>query len=465
MRAVAERGRYNKDGRMPEGATRFRAGRAPRALAAGVGAAVTFFATPSFAQEAAGPTAAELKLIADTVWLLVTGVLVFFMNTGFAMLEAGLCRAKNAVNILSKNVIVFAMASIAFWSLGWGFMYGAGNSVLGLEDFFLSIPGEPGKVPKEAMFFFQLVFAGTAATIVSGAVAERIKYRAFFVFSFLLVAFIYPVTGHWAWGGGWLAGLGFKDFAGSTVVHSVGGWAALTGAVILGPRLGKYTKNGLKPIPGHNQSMATLGMFILWFGWFGFNPGSQLAADAGPIAHITVTTNMAAAAGILGATLATYLALGKPDLSMTLNGALAGLVAITAGCDGVSVAGAVAIGLIAGALVVFSVMFFDKIKVDDPVGAISVHLVNGAWGTLAVGLFNTGAGLFYGGGVAQLGRQVAGIASIGLYVAAVSAAFWLAINAVAGLRVSSDEEHEGLDLGEHGMEAYPDFGLNKTTAY
>lgn len=418
-----------------------------------------------FAEEAGGPSNAELKIIADTVWLLITGVLVFFMNTGFACLESGLCRAKNTVNILSKNVIVFAMASLSYWMVGWGLMYGEGNSIVGLSDFFLSVPDAGDGVPKLASFFFQLVFAATAATIVSGAVAERIKYPSFFVFSFLLVAVIYPVSGHWTWGGGWLSELGFADFAGSTIVHSVGGWAALTGAIILGPRLGKFQEGGVKPIPGHSQALATLGMFILWLGWFGFNPGSQLAADAGPIAHITVTTNMSAAAGVVGATFATYLTLGKPDLSMALNGALAGLVGITAGCDGVSVLGAVIIGLIAGFIVVYSVIFFDKIRVDDPVGAISVHLVNGAWGTLAVGLFNTESGLFYGGGASQLFKQVVGIVSIGAYVVVVSAILWLAVKAVMGLRVSSDEEHEGLDLGEHGMEAYPDFSVRNAPIY
>lgn len=432
-----------------------------------IAAIAAIFFTPGevFAEEAAGPTNAELKIIADTMWMLITGMLVFFMNTGFAMLESGLCRSKNTVNILSKNVIVFAMASIAFWMVGWGFMYGAGNSFLGLEDFFLTVPGKEGEVPKLAQFFFQLVFAATAATIVSGAVAERIKYTSFFVFSFLLVAIIYPVSGHWTWGGGWLAELGFADFAGSTIVHSVGGWAALTGAIILGPRLGKYTDQGQRPMPGHSMPFATLGMFILWLGWFGFNPGSQLAADAGPISHILVTTNMAAAAGVIGATMITFIVLGKPDLSMALNGALAGLVSITAGCDGVSVTGSVVIGFIAGVIVVYSVMFFDKIKVDDPVGAISVHLVNGIWGTLAVGLFNLETGLFYGGGFAQLGKQAIGIVSIGAFVVGISVVLWLAIKAVIGLRVSSDEEYEGLDLGEHGMEAYPDFNVRKAPVY
>lgn len=430
-----------------------------------IGALVGLAPGVAFAEEAKPPTTTELKLIADTVWLLICGMLVFFMNTGFAMLEAGLCRAKNAVNILSKNIIVFAMASLSFWMIGWGLMYGAGNSFIGMNDFFLSVPGGEGEVPKLAQFFFQLVFAATAATIVSGAVAERIKYPSFFVFAFLLVAMIYPVSGHWTWGGGWLSELGFADFAGSTIVHSVGGWAALTGAIILGPRLGKYSESGMRPIPGHSQSMATLGMFILWLGWFGFNPGSQLAADADPIAHIMVTTNMAAAAGVVGATLVTYFTLGKPDISMAINGALAGLVSVTAGCDGVSVTGAVIIGLLAGILVVYSVIFFDKVKVDDPVGAISVHLVNGIWGTLAVGLFNTESGLFYGGGTGQLVSQVIGIVSIGAYTAIVSAILWTAIKAVMGLRVSSEEEYEGLDLSEHGMEAYPDFTISKSPTY
>jgi Amt family ammonium transporter len=396
------------------------------------------------------------------------------MNTGFAMLESGLSRAKNTVNILSKNVIVFAIASITFWAVGFSLMFGDGNSFIGTSGLFLSgadnspLTGDDYKgvygaiswtgVPLYAKYFFQMVFAATAATIVSGAVAERIKYHSFFVFSVILVAIVYPIAGHWTWGGGFLASLGFLDFAGSTVVHSVGGWAALTGAVILGARKGKYDILGNPlPLPGHNMGFATVGMFILWLGWFGFNPGSTMSADPNAISLILVNTNLSAAAGVTVATLVAYLKLGKPDLSMALNGALAGLVAITASCDSVTPLGSVIIGSIAGILVVYSILFFDSRKIDDPVGAVSVHLVNGVWGTLAVGLFNTGSGLLYGGGFDQLLIQMLGIAVIGGFVSAASIGSWLLIRKTIGLRVGEEEESIGLDIGEHGMEAYPDF--------
>ncbi len=416
----------------------------------------------------------ETKVVLDTLWVLITAFLVFFMNAGFALLETGLCQAKNAVNILAKNFIVFAVSSIAFWIIGFGLMFGDGNGIVGLGGWFLSgADNSPATgdaysgvfsalswagVPLTAKFFFQLVFAGTAATIVSGAVAERVKFFSFIMFSFILVALIYPVVGHWGWGGGWLAGLGFTDFAGSTMVHSVGGWAALLGAIMLGARTGKYTSDGkVKPIPGHNMSLATLGTLILWLGWFGFNPGSTMAADPVAISSIALNTNMAAAAGCLTATLISYLVLGKPDLSMVLNGTLAGLVAVTAGCNSVSLTGSVLIGTIAGILVVYAVLFFDRIRVDDPVGALSVHLVNGVFGTAAVGLFAVKGGLFYGGGFRLLGVQMLGVLSIGLFVAAASALAWLALKATLGIRVSVEEERSGLDLGEHGMEAYPGF--------
>jgi len=428
------------------------------------------------------------KIAADTIWTLFTAMLVFFMNAGFGCLETGFARQKNAVNILSKNFIVFAISSVAFWWVGWGLMFGNGTPFAGAEGLWMlggadnspatgdayqgaySAIGWTG-VPLLAKFFFQLVFAGTAATIVSGAVAERIKYLAFILFSFLLVAFIYPVTGHWIWGGGWLASRGMWDFAGSTVVHSVGGWAALAGALWLGPRFGKYRKDGtILPIPGHNLGLATLGCFILWLGWFGFNPGSTMAADPGAIAHICVTTNSAAAAGILGATLYSWLRLGKPDLGMTLNGCLAGLVAITAPCAFVSVGSALLIGLVAGFLVVEAVIRFDRIRVDDPVGAISVHLVNGIWGTLALGLFaqeaitpgTTGNGLFFGGGTGLLTAQAIGVASVGAFVFLAASIFWLILKATVGIRVSLQEEIEGLDIGEHGNSAYPDFVTRRT---
>jgi Amt family ammonium transporter len=420
----------------------------------------------------------EIKIAIDTVWVIICAALVFFMNTGFALLEAGLCRSKNTVNILSKNVIVFGIAALAYWIVGFGLMYGNGNSIIGTSGWFLlgsdnsPAVGEAYRgifsalnwtgIPLDAKFLFQMVFAATAATIVSGTVAERIKYHSFIFFSVFMVAFIYPLTGHWIWGGGWLAEMGFTDFAGSCAVHSVGGWAALTGSVILGPRLGKFGKGSIiQPILGHNQGFTTLGMFILWLGWFGFNGGSTMAADPGAIATIIINTNMAARAGLVASTLASFIIIGKPDLSMALNGALAGLVAITAGCDSTGIFGSVIIGLIAGVLVVYSVIFFDKIKVDDPVGALSVHLVNGTWGVLAVGFFHQKEGLFYGGGIGMLGIQALGVVAVGAAVLILSIALWIAVKAVIGLRVSHEEEYEGLDISEHGMVAYPDFLISK----
>ena len=427
------------------------------------------------AQDKAGP---DFKVISDTLWVLITAALVFFMNAGFATVESGLCRAKNTVNILSKNVIVFCVTTLAFWAVGFAFMFGDGSSFLGLNGFFLSGPdNSPAtaeaykgifsslnwtSVPLFAKFFFQLVFAGTAATIVSGAVAERIKYFSFFAFSFLMGVLIYPIQGHWIWGGGWLSQLGFKDFAGSTVVHSIGGWAALVGATLLGPRLGKYGADGrMNPIPGHNMGLATIGVFILWIGWFGFNGGSTMAADPGPISTVINNTNLAGAMGGIAATLASYAVTKKPDLSMLLNGILAGLVGVTAGADGTTALGSIIIGFISGILVVCAVIFFDRVKIDDPVGALSVHLVNGVWGTLAVGLFNKEAGLFYGGGVKQLGIQVLGILAVAAFSLISSLILWKAIHGLMGLRVSEEEEIEGLDIGEHGMEAYPDFARSK----
>jgi ammonium transporter, Amt family len=423
------------------------------------------------------------KVAMDTMWTLIAGMLVFFMNLGFATVESGLCRAKNAVTILAKNFIVFAASSIAFLVLGWGLMFGDGSPFFGTEGLFFvggadnsPAMGDAYKgvyssinwtgVPLWTKFFFQLVFAGTAATIVSGAVAERIKFGAFYLFTFLMVGLIYPITGHWIWGGGWAAKLGMFDFAGSTVVHSVGGWAALAGIIVLGPRIGKYNKDGkVMPIPGHSMALATLGVFVLWFGWFGFNPGSTMAADAGAIGRIAVATNTAAAAAAISASITAWLLLGKPDLSMILNGALAGLVAITAPCAFVSISSSLIIGLIAGFLVVVSVLFFDKVKLDDPVGATSVHLVNGVFGTLCVGLFaqaeftpnTTGNGLFFGGGAGLLMAQLAGVIGVGAFVFIVSLIFWKMIAATIGIRVSAEEEIEGLDIGEHGNVAYPDF--------
>jgi Amt family ammonium transporter len=404
-------------------------------------------------------TVEELKVVVDSIFLLFASVLVIFMNAGFGMLETGFCRQKNAVNILSKNLIVFAVATIAYWAVGFGFMYGEGTPFIGLQGFFFSGNPEPygdaaypEGVPVAISFLFQVAFAATAATIVSGAVAERIKFVDFLIFSFLLVAISYPITGHWQWDGGWLSEAGFHDFAGSTIVHSVGGWAALMGAAFLGPRIGKYTESGINAIPGHNMSIATLGCLILWIGWFGFNPGSELEATA-DVPYIAVTTNLAAAAGGIAATFTSWAKDGKPDLSMIINGVLAGLVGITAGCDAVDYWAAVVIGLVAGILVVFSVAFFDAIRIDDPVGATSVHLVCGIWGTLAVGIFpNTIADASYG-----IGPQLLGIVSIGGFTVAFSAIVWFLLKITLGIRVTPEEELEGLDIGEHGMEAYSGF--------
>lgn len=430
-------------------------------------------------------TVETIKIGLDTVWVLLCGMLVFFMNAGFALVESGFARSKNTVNILAKNFIVFALSTFAFWFIGWGLMFGDGNSFIGNQGLFF-VSGEDNSpatgdaykgvyssinwtsVPLYAKFFFQLVFAGTAATIVSGAVAERIKFNSFIVFSLILVAFMYPVSGHWVWGGGFLASEGFRDFAGSTVVHSVGGWAALAGAIILGPRLGKYLPDGsLKPIMGHNMTSASLGTLVLWLGWFGFNPGSTMGVgDGSAIAHVLLATNIAAAMGALGATLASIILLKKPDIGMILNGTLAGLVSITAPCAFVTISSAAWIGFIGGAIVVASVLFFDKMKVDDPVGAVSVHLVNGIWGTTALGLFFNNkiaisvAGiaendlLSYGG---QIWIQIKGIVLIGLFTFIVSSIVWYGLRLFGGIRVSEQEEIEGLDLGEHGNEAYPDF--------
>lgn len=428
---------------------------------------------------------ASLKVGMDTLWVMVAAMLVFFMNAGFCMLETGFCRQKNAVNVLAKNLIVFALSTVAYWAIGFGLMFSDGNPFFGTGGWFLwgvadnsPATGDAYQgifsslnwtgVPLMAKFFFQLVFAGTAATIVSGAVAERIKFVDFLIFSLLLVGIAYPITGHWIWGGGWLAKANFWDFAGSTVVHSVGGWAALMGAAFLGPRLGKYRDGETVALPGHNMSIATLGCLILWLGWFGFNPGSTMAVDPGAIAHIAITTNTAAAFGGIAATATAWLYLGKPDLSMIINGILAGLVGVTASCAWVNVPNSAIIGIIAGVLVVFSVPFFDRLQIDDPVGATSVHLVCGVWGTLAVGLFADGtgtglysagpeAGLLVGGSFSQLWAQIVGVVSVGGITVLLSTIFWLALKAWLGIRVTAEEETEGLDIGEHGMEAYSGF--------
>jgi Amt family ammonium transporter len=427
-------------------------------------------------------TTTGLRVAVDTVWVLLTAALVFFMNTGFACVESGLCRSKNCVNILAKNFVVFACASLSFYFIGWGIMFGHGTGFMGTQGLWCltgadnsPATGDAYKgvydsigwtgTPLLAKFFFQLVFAGTAATIVSGAVAERIKFGSFVIFSFILVAVLYPITGHWIWGGGFLSGLGFFDFAGSTVVHSMGGWAALAGVLVLGPRLGKFGKDGkVHPIPGHNMSLATLGVFILWLGWFGFNPGSTMGTgDGSAIAHVFVTTNTAAVAAIITSMITAWMMLGKPDLSMILNGCLAGLVAITAPCAFVTVNGSIVIGAVAGVLVVLSVIFFDRIRIDDPVGALSVHLVNGIWGTLSLGLLGNKAiakavaGVDIADRAKQTLVQIEGILAVGAFTLLASLFFWFVIKLVLGIRVTEEEEVEGLDIGEHGNEAYPNF--------
>jgi Amt family ammonium transporter len=429
----------------------------------------------------------DVQVMLDTIWVVLGAILVFFMNLGFATVESGFARQKNTVNILSKNFIVFAVSSLGFLVLGWGLMFGDGNGFIGQKGLFMvsgadnspavgdsyqgvySAIGWAG-VPLWIKFFFQLVFCGTAATIVSGAVAERIKYHSFILFSLVLTVFIYPVVGHWIWGGGFLAKLGMLDFAGGAVVHSVGGWAALAGAILLGPRFGKYGKDGrVKPIPGHSMSLATIGAIILWFGWFGFNPGSTMALNPEAIGHILVTTNTAGIMAILTATATAWIFLGKPDISMSINGLLAGLVIITPTCAYVSVPSSMILGAFSGIAVVFSVVFFDRIKIDDPVGAISVHLLNGTLGTLAVGLFSQDGiggtacpnGLFFGGGWSLLGAQTLGVLAVGAFVFGSSMVVWLIIKATLGLRVSLKEEIEGLDIGEHGNQAYPEFATHK----
>lgn len=416
---------------------------------------------------------AIIAISLDTVWVILAAVLVFMMNAGFGMLEAGLCRAKNTVNIFAKNIVIFAIASLSFWLVGFGLMFGDGNSFMGTTGWMLSGEDNSPEVgeyyygdysalgwaalPLYAKVFFQLMFVAASAHIVSGAVSERIKFFSFIAFCIVLVSIIYPIVGHWAWGGGWLGDIGFIDFAGSTVVHSVGGWAALTGAIVLGARTKKFSRDGrVTPIPGHNQAMAVLGMFLLWFGWFGFNAGSAMTAGSDIIATVALNTTLAAAAGVLSAMIAAEVLVGKPDLSMIINGSLAGLVSITAGCADVSAGGAAIIGLVAGALVVYFIMLLDKRRIDDPVGAIPVHLINGIWGTLAVGLFSLESGFFYTGDLSLFVVQLIGVVVVAAFVGIGSYFVWRIVSLLfGGLRVSQEEEHIGLDISEHGMEAYP----------
>jgi Amt family ammonium transporter len=418
-------------------------------------------------------TAESNAIAINTMWTLIAAFLVFFMQAGFAMVEAGFTRAKNAGNIMMKNMMDFAAGSLAYWAVGFGIMFGAGTAFLGTSGFFLSAgnPLTSGGLWQYAFWMFQVVFAATAATIVSGAMAGRTKFSGYIIYSFVISAIIYPIVGHWIWGGGWLSMLKvpFIDFAGSTVVHSVGGWAALAGALILGPRIGKYINGKSKAIKGHSLTLAALGVFILWFGWFGFNAGSTTAGTDLSIATIAVTTNLAAAAGALLAMIISWVKYSKPDIGMTLNGALAGLVSITAGTANVSPLSAIIIGAIGGVVVVFAVEFIDKIlKIDDPVGAIAVHGVCGAWGTLAVGLFAQKAfgginGLFFGGGFAQLIIQATGVIAVFIWTFGTAIVMFKIIDLIIGLRVSREDELKGLDLSEHGAEAYADFPISAST--
>ena len=430
---------------------------------------------PLFAQD--GLDALGFSL--DVVWLFLGAILVFIMQAGFALVETGLSRAKNAANITMKNVMDFCFGAIVYWMVGWGLMYGSSAlGLVGTDQFFngpMTLDMETGNFYKS--WFFQVVFAATAATIVSGAMAERTQFKSYLIYTVFISAIIYPVSGHWVWGGGWLAERGFHDFAGSTVVHSVGGWAALMGAAVLGPRIGKYVKGGdgtvsVKAFPGHNIPYAALGVLLLFFGWFGFNGASTGIATVGEggiwsglaIARVSVTTCLAASAGAVAAMIFSWIWFKKPDASMTLNGLLAGLVAITAPCAVVSPGASIVIGFIAGILVVLAVECIDKVlKVDDPVGAVSVHCVCGIFGTLAVGIWGNvegvAVGLLHGGGLGQLGIQALGVLAVGAWAVVTSLLLFLAIRAATGLRVSPKEEMMGLDLSEHKSEAYTGFQI------
>lgn len=411
----------------------------------------------------------------DVIWVLVSAVLVFFMQAGFALCEAGLTRAKNTGNILMKNMMDFCIGVPCFWLIGFGIMFAGNGPFIGGFDPLIRGSYDFGTLPTWCYAIFQTVFCATAATIVSGSMAERTNFKAYCIYSAAISLVVYPISGHWIWGGGWLLQLGFHDFAGSTCVHMVGGLVACLGAALLGPRIGKYGKDG-KPraIPGHNLTAMALGVFILWFCWFGFNGGSTVAmssdADMELASLVMFNTNLAAATATVAAMILTWIRYGKPDVSMTFNAALAGLVAVTAPCDCINPEGAFFIGLVAGILVVFSVEFFDKIaRIDDPVGAVSVHMVNGIWGTIAVGLFSTGgngvgAGLFYGGGFDQLLTQLLGVVSVAAYVLVIMLIIFKLINATVGLRVPAKVEIDGLDIHEHGLaSAYSGFAISDVT--
>ena len=421
--------------------------------------AVALLAAFPVAAAAQTPSAADALFAVNNTWMMVATFLVFVMHLGFATLESGLTQSKNTVNILFKNMGIIAIGLLTYTLVGFNLMYPdefALGGLLGFDGF--GIGTDAAGVTAEYSpgytywtdFLFQAMFAATAATIVSGAVAERVKLGSFLLFATIYVMFVYPLIGSWKWGGGWLDGLGFYDFAGSTLVHSVGGWAALAGVIFLGPRLGKYVNGEIRPILGHNLPLAVMGMFLLWLGWFGFNGGSVLSADPGPVSFVLVTTSLAAAAGIAGAMATTWVVHRHPDASMVLNGALAGLVGITAGADVVSVTSAIIIGVAAGVIVVFSVGMFDRAKLDDPVGAISVHLTCGVWGTLAVGIFSADH---------SLATQLVGVVACGAVAFPAASLIFFLLRSTIGLRVSPEEERRGLDLAEHNMEAYPDYTI------
>jgi Amt family ammonium transporter len=414
-----------------------------------------------FAPLASAAEVSEEMFTTNNLWMLIAAFLVFIMHLGFATLESGLARSKNTVNILFKNTMIVAIGLLTYFLMGFNLMYPGDfflGKILGFAGFGLSNPeGAAGLIDYAdgaytyyTDFLFQAMFAATAATIVSGAVAERVKLHSFLIFTTVYVALVYPFVGSWVWGGGWLDAMGFHDFAGSTLVHSVGGWAALAGVMLLGPRLGKYVNGTVHPIMGHNLPLAAIGVFLLWLGWYGFNGGSVLSADPGAVSLVCVTTSLAAAAGVISSMIVSNLVQHKPDLSMILNGSLAGLVGITAGADVVSPVSAIAIGLIAGVLVVFSVMLFDKLHLDDPVGALSVHLVCGVWGTLAVGIFSPEYSLV---------TQFVGVLAYGATCFAAGFAIFYVLKKTLGIRVSEEEELRGLDIGEHGMEAYSGFQI------
>ena len=431
-----------------------------------------FFCGTATAGEEDGPSVEQLQQGLNTVWVLLGAFLVFFMQPGFGMVEAGFIRAKNTCNILMKNFLDFCMASLGFFLVGYALMFGPGNGFVGLKGWCLmGLEPTASGIPLYAFWLFQAAFCGAAATIVAGGMAERMKFTGYLIYSFIISALIYPIVGHWIWGGGWLSKLGFADFAGSTVVHTVGGFAALVGTIILKPREGKYAIDGkANVLAGHSIPLASLGVFILWFGWFGFNAGSTLGVtDGSAIGRVAINTNLAAALGGIAAMITVWKRFGKPDLSMAMNGALAGLVAITAPCAYVDPWAALVIGIVAGYLVVRGVELLDKLQIDDPVGAFPVHGMCGVWGTLAVGIFGKKAlgvannGFIYGGNPMQLGTQMVGSLCTVVFVVVSMGIVFKLIDKTVGLRVSREEELRGLDIGEHGMEAYGGFQIFSTT--